>query len=259
MRTGTRLGGTRTDLSVLQRAIGDGTLDLHDERERRALGVTFGEILRNELAFEWVLVEWAGERAVGLERQGARLTVYPIDMIAKRVEDDRDIELADLFSFVGRALQNDAAPPGALFAGDDSGEREQVLHFDRPSESLEAFGNELHSLVERLRRDAGLTTAGVRGERFAGIAGLPGESDPIDEGPMGVQFLSAGDRALLFVAGSEPALLELLKEGGPRRTLMHEVRAGIAAALEQYLVENPNDESSFPVIEDAAIDRMFPP
>lgn len=256
-REAPRIG--REDLGALQHALDSGTLDISAADDQVALGLAFGEVLRHEFGYHWVVVSDTWGRARALQRDGERETVYPVDMITKRVAEEREIDFLALFSFVEKRVQASAQAAEPLASGGDEPTRgEALVHFASPSPHLQILGEHLHALIAAVREQADMATVAVRGEHFVVAIDLNAaeeEAEPLG----GVHFAFAGPRALLVLGSSEAALSELSKEGSPRRDLVNETRANIAAAIESHLQKHPSDASSFPVIDEEAIDRLFPP
>jgi hypothetical protein len=62
-----------------------------------AIGVAFGDALAQKLMLDWITVEDDYGREAGLLWPGTTITVFPLTMIAKRVEDGENIDIRELF------------------------------------------------------------------------------------------------------------------------------------------------------------------
>jgi len=96
---------TKSDLPVLQRLIDDRVFDKTQTFELQALGVVFGDILANELGLHWELVTDKYGTDPVLRYGSAPVQVAAVTMISKRVEDGKEIDLADLVEGVRNTLK----------------------------------------------------------------------------------------------------------------------------------------------------------
>ncbi|MEM6989692.1 MAG: DUF3806 domain-containing protein [Myxococcota bacterium] len=248
----------RDDLAALQHALDRGAFDFSAPDDPIAVGLAFGEVLRHEFGYHWVVINDAWGPARALQRDGESETVYPVDMITKRVAEEREIDFLALFSFVETRVRASAQAAKPLApARDEPSSGEALVQFTSPSPRLQRLGQHLHALIAAIREQAELATVTVRGEHF--VVAIDPNAAAGEAESLGVHVAFAGPRAVLVLGASEAALSELSKEGSPRRALVNETRAGIAAAIKRHLDKHPSDASSFPAIDEDAIDRLFPP
>jgi len=96
---------TTNDLPVLQRLIGDRAFEKTQTFELQALGVVFGDILATELGLHWELVTDDYGTDPVLRYGTAQVQVAALTMISKRVEDGKEIDVADLVEGVRDTLK----------------------------------------------------------------------------------------------------------------------------------------------------------
>jgi hypothetical protein len=98
------LTGTRADLAVLQRLIDDKVFAKTQTYELQCLGVTFGDVLTSELPLRWVMVTDPFGTDPSLRYKDTTIQINALTMISKRVEDDREANLADLVAGIRYSL-----------------------------------------------------------------------------------------------------------------------------------------------------------
>jgi hypothetical protein len=95
-----RLLHTEDDLRLLQRLQDDGILQADQRETLECVGVAFGQVLAKQSALRWVIVEWEGERVLGLQYPNTTVIVFPDSMISKRINRGERVEFASLFQSV---------------------------------------------------------------------------------------------------------------------------------------------------------------
>jgi hypothetical protein len=95
---------TRKDLPVLQRLIDDKVFTKKQSYELQSLGVAYGDVLASELPLRWVMVTDEYGTDPTLRYKQTTLQVNALTMISKRVEQDQNLNLADLLSVTQERL-----------------------------------------------------------------------------------------------------------------------------------------------------------
>jgi hypothetical protein len=91
-----QLTGTDGDLAIIQRVLDDGVFHKTQTYELQSLGLAFGEAIRGKLGLDWVVVEDVYGRDPALQFRQSAITVFPLTMISKRVEDGKKVDLENL-------------------------------------------------------------------------------------------------------------------------------------------------------------------
>lgn len=81
---GTRLRGSKADLSVLQRIMDTGLVNQTEEQKLQALGVALGDVFANELGLEWKVYLDADGKSRATCLKNTKHCLFPVTMIAKR-------------------------------------------------------------------------------------------------------------------------------------------------------------------------------
>jgi Domain of unknown function (DUF3806) len=92
-----KLRQNEDDLRLLQQLHDDGGLQDGKDVELEAVGIAFGEILAARAPFQWITVEWQGERLRALQYRESGVFVYPGSMIAKRVNRAETVNFRSLY------------------------------------------------------------------------------------------------------------------------------------------------------------------
>lgn len=87
-------------LRLLQTILDAGWIERHETFKLQCLGITLGDALCQELHMEWVTVEDEHGRDPALRLPGTTVIVFPLTLIAKRVERGETVDVADLFRAV---------------------------------------------------------------------------------------------------------------------------------------------------------------
>lgn len=85
-------------LRLVQTILDERWIDLDERWKLQALGVAFGDAVAQELLLHWVWVTDENGSDPALNWPGTTLLCYAQTMIAKRVEDGEEVDVADLFS-----------------------------------------------------------------------------------------------------------------------------------------------------------------
>ncbi|MDR2705137.1 MAG: DUF3806 domain-containing protein [Planctomycetaceae bacterium] len=94
----------------LLQGILDGNFINKDETVKlQSLGITFGDALSQKLGLEWVEVEDEYGIDPGLRYKKTSILLFPLTMISKRIENDEQINIKDLFEGICKMV-NDVIP-----------------------------------------------------------------------------------------------------------------------------------------------------
>jgi len=96
-RFGISLTRTIADLPVLQRLLDEQVFAKSQTYELQCVGVAFGDVLASELPLRWVIVSDEYGTDPTLRFQNTTLRFNALTMISKRIEDGRQVNLAELF------------------------------------------------------------------------------------------------------------------------------------------------------------------
>lgn len=95
---------TVADLPVLQRLIDDKVFTKTQTSELQSLGITFGDVLANELPLRWVMVTDEYGTDPTLRFKGTTVQINALTMISKRVEKDEEVNLSELLRITREQL-----------------------------------------------------------------------------------------------------------------------------------------------------------
>lgn len=101
----TTLNHSKADLAVLQRLIDDKALRPDQTAELQCLGIALGQVFAAETPLRWVTMQDEHGRDPALEYPGMTVMIFPMTMISKRIEDGREVNLADLFAGVMESVK----------------------------------------------------------------------------------------------------------------------------------------------------------
>jgi hypothetical protein len=97
-RLGRRMSGvTARDLETLQRIIDLRWVDSEDVQTQQAMGIVFGDLLANELNFDWVVYRDRSGRSRALRYRDQDIFVFPITMLSRRLSAKAQLSVSDLF------------------------------------------------------------------------------------------------------------------------------------------------------------------
>jgi hypothetical protein len=88
---------TRTDFPVLQKLIDEKALRPDQTYELQCLGIALGQVFASETPLRWVMVEDEYGRDPALQYPDTTIILFPLTMISKRVEQGREVDIADIF------------------------------------------------------------------------------------------------------------------------------------------------------------------
>lgn len=74
----------------------------------QCLGITFGDILVQEVGLKWVVVideVDSYERTPALKLEGTTIIVFPLTMISKRIENGEDVDIYSLFGDTWKTIE----------------------------------------------------------------------------------------------------------------------------------------------------------
>lgn len=100
---------SRADLPVIQRLIDDQAFSKNQTYELQSLGVVLGDVLVAELPLKWVMVTDEFGTDPTLRFKDSTLQVNVLTMISKRIEQDREANVADLLRKTQEQLERLAA------------------------------------------------------------------------------------------------------------------------------------------------------
>jgi hypothetical protein len=97
-RLGRRVSGIATrDLNTLQEIIDRRWVDAEDVQTQQALGIVFGDLLAEELGFDWVIYRDKKGRSRALRFREEDIYVFPITLISRRLSAGAALSVASLF------------------------------------------------------------------------------------------------------------------------------------------------------------------
>jgi hypothetical protein len=94
---GSELHGTLADLHALQSLVDAKVLSRTQTYELQSLGIALGRVMVNNSSLVWVTVEDEYGRDPALNVPGTSVLLFPLTMISKRVEQNRDVPLEALY------------------------------------------------------------------------------------------------------------------------------------------------------------------
>ena len=97
-RLGRRVSGiAKRDLDTLQEIIDRRWVDAEDVQTQQALGIVFGDLLAEELDFDWVIYRDKKGRSRALRYREEDIYVFPITLISRRLSAGAALSVASLF------------------------------------------------------------------------------------------------------------------------------------------------------------------
>lgn len=113
LRLGERLRGDDGDLALVQQVL-DRNLIPRDDRERlHALGILLGDRLQRDLKLEWTIYIDSKGRSRALAIPGTDEFLFPVSMIANRVEAGAEANVQELYDYsagIVAEVRNRSAP-----------------------------------------------------------------------------------------------------------------------------------------------------
>ncbi|MEC8158203.1 MAG: DUF3806 domain-containing protein [Pseudomonadota bacterium] len=97
-RLGRRLSGVaERDLETLQRIIDLRWIDTKDIRTQQAMGIVFGDLLANQLDFDWVVYKDRAGRSRALRYHDQEIYIFPVTMLSRRLSASATLSVSELF------------------------------------------------------------------------------------------------------------------------------------------------------------------
>ncbi|MDB2654611.1 DUF3806 domain-containing protein [Luminiphilus sp.] len=97
-RLGRRVSGIAArDLDTLQEIIDRRWVDAEDVQTQQALGIVFGDLLAEELDFDWVIYRDKKGRSRALRYREEDIYVFPITLISRRLSAGAALSVESLF------------------------------------------------------------------------------------------------------------------------------------------------------------------
>lgn len=97
--------GGESDIHVIQTLLDHPNFDKSQTAAIEGMGVIFGGLLARKLGLQWVSIIDEYGSTPALEHRHANITVYPIDMLIKRVERGEDFDVKLLFNTIHEEAQ----------------------------------------------------------------------------------------------------------------------------------------------------------
>lgn len=101
---GAALAQTAADLPLLQQILDDAVFDSDQPDELRALAAAFGNVVANQLGFEWVMEDDGAAREPVLRlKSGKSIIVNLQHQIVRKLENNQKVDLATVY----KGIQNE--------------------------------------------------------------------------------------------------------------------------------------------------------
>jgi hypothetical protein len=102
---GSRMDGTKNDLSLIQRVLDRGSIEREATYTLQALGLAFGRAFIHENTdYDWWMVEDEYGRDPAIRYKRSSLLAFPRTMLSKRVEDGELLNVVELYDGLTRRL-----------------------------------------------------------------------------------------------------------------------------------------------------------
>ena len=102
---GSRMDGTKNDLSLIQRVLDQGSIEREATYTLQALGLAFGRAFVHENRdYDWWMVEDEYGRDPAIRYKRSSLLAFPRTMLSKRVEDGESVNVVELYDGLTRRL-----------------------------------------------------------------------------------------------------------------------------------------------------------
>lgn len=103
---GSKLNGSRADLSLIQRLLNSGTVEREAIYTLQALGLAFGKVfIQENPGYDWWMVQDEYGRDPAVRYKQSSLLAYPRTMISKRIEDGEPVNVMELFDGLCRRME----------------------------------------------------------------------------------------------------------------------------------------------------------
>lgn len=72
-------------------------IEKHETAKLQSLGITFGDVIVQDMNFEWIEVEDEKGITPALRLPDTTLIIFPMTMISKRIERDESVDIYELY------------------------------------------------------------------------------------------------------------------------------------------------------------------
>jgi hypothetical protein len=93
------------DLFLLQQLLDEGIVGPDQPDQLRCLGIVLGQVLAAQTPLRWVRVERDQEQILAMQVPGTKVLAYPELMIARRVEDGREVDVLALYGAMAEQFE----------------------------------------------------------------------------------------------------------------------------------------------------------
>ncbi len=73
-------------------------IEKHETVKQQSLGITFGDVIVQDMNFEWIEVEDEKGSSPALRLPDTTLIIFPMTMISKRIERDESVDIYELYT-----------------------------------------------------------------------------------------------------------------------------------------------------------------
>lgn len=95
---GQEMDGSKADLSRIQEILNSEKFDKRNEQELHSLGYIFGKVfIENNSNYDWWVLEDECGKDACIRYKETTLVTFPQTIISKRVEDDEDFDVEELY------------------------------------------------------------------------------------------------------------------------------------------------------------------
>ncbi|GMO62551.1 MAG: hypothetical protein Ta2A_09250 [Treponemataceae bacterium] len=91
-------------IHLLQGIIENEYYSKNDTIELQSLGITFGDILSQQLSLNWIEVEDKYGIDPALRYKNTSILLFPLTMISKRIENDEQVNIKELFDGISNKV-----------------------------------------------------------------------------------------------------------------------------------------------------------
>ena len=98
--------GSLRDLDLIQGLLDRGIVGSEDTFELQAFGLMLGQVVVKHVKdMDWCMVEDELGRTPALRYKETSLIVFPMTMVSKRVEDEEEIDLREIFDLLVKKIE----------------------------------------------------------------------------------------------------------------------------------------------------------
>lgn len=97
----TTVGKLATIRAILQA----GVFEPSQTYELQCLGIVLGDAIVQEMRMEWVMVEDEFGSDPAIQMPGTSIILFPLTMISKRIERGEQVDVFDLFDWIGATVE----------------------------------------------------------------------------------------------------------------------------------------------------------